>query len=79
MCIKCNTENLPFYSGSESSNFESANKESLVSDIIKIYFKGINDLNNHHTNYFFGHDNIKFICSSYNSLYTYHSAFENTD
>ena len=50
MCIKCNTENLPFYSGSKSSNNESANKKSLVSDIIKMYFKGINDLNNHHIN-----------------------------
>ena len=49
MCIKCNTENLPFYSGSKSSNFDSAN-ESLVSDIIKMYFKGINDLNNQHIN-----------------------------
>ena len=50
MCIKCNTENLPFYSGSKSSNFESANKDSLVSDIIRKYFKGIIDLNNHHIN-----------------------------
>ena len=48
----CVTENLPFYSGSKSSNNESFNKELLVSDIIKMYFKGINDLNNQHINGF---------------------------
>ena len=47
MCINCNTENLPFYLGSKSSNNESFNKELLASDI-KMYFKGINDLNNQH-------------------------------
>ena len=52
MCVKCNTENLPFYLGSKSSNDESFNKELLVSDIIKMYFKGINDLNNQHINGF---------------------------
>ena len=41
-----------FYSGSKSSNNESFNKELLASDIIKMYFKGINDLNNQHINGF---------------------------
>ena len=50
MCIKCNKENLPFFSKDEGSKSETFNKDFLVSDSIKTYFKGINDFNNQRIN-----------------------------
>ena len=50
MCIKCNKENFPFFSKEKESKSESFNKDFLVSDTIKSYFKGINDFNNQRIN-----------------------------
>ena len=46
ICIKCNTENFPFYNEVKINISETYNKELLISDNIKMYFKGINDFSN---------------------------------
>ena len=49
MCIKCNTENLPFFPYNPLKNNDSFNNEFLTSDEIRIFFTGINDVNEQQT------------------------------
>ena len=50
VCIKCNKENVPFFSDGKNRGSESFNKEFLASENLKMFLKGINAFNNQNLN-----------------------------